>query len=102
MAALRSYPCVIVGLSQEGSAAYVKQNVREGDEIALRHRAGHDGEADVVDCLHDQKCIGQIPQARRWVGRSLAVGDRQKVRVTGFDTNDFGDPTSVEIEIMLL
>jgi tellurite resistance protein len=102
MAALRSYPCVIVGLSREGSAAYVKRNVREGDEITLQHHAGNDGEANVVVCLHDRKCIGQIPQARRWVGRSLAVGDRHKVRVTGFDTDDVGDPTSVEIEIMLL
>jgi tellurite resistance protein len=100
--ALRSYPCLIVGLLYEGRAAYVKQHVREGDEITLQRRPGNAAEADGTDCFHMRQCVGHIPLARQWVSRSLARGDRHSVRVTGFDTNETDELAAVEIEITLL
>jgi tellurite resistance protein len=99
---MRSYPSVILGMPHEGRAAYVKQHVREGDEIALERQPGNPGETDAVACFHGGQCIGHIPKGRQWIGRSLAAGDRHLVRVTGFDANDAGELTSVEIEITVL
>jgi tellurite resistance protein len=99
---MRSYPCMIVGMSDEGRAAYVKQHVQEGDEIVLQRQPGNAGEADAVACFHGRQCIGHIPHGRSWVSRSLAAGDSHLVRVTGFDANDAGELISLEIEITIL
>ena len=93
---MRSYPCLIIGMPHEGRAAYVKQHVREGDEITLA-RQPH-----AVACFHGGHCIGEIPQGRRWVARSLAQDDRHQVRVTGFDRTEVGELAAVEIEITIL
>jgi|GEM_PF-6247557 len=95
---MRSYPCLIIGLSHEGRATYVKQHIREGDEITLQRS----GEPVAIACFHGPNCIGHIPQGRQWVSRSLSEGDRHQVRVTGFDTNDKGEFSGVEIEITIL
>src|SRR5690349_24388635 len=93
---MRSYPCLIIGMPLEGRAAYVKQHVREGDEITLQR------EADKVACFHGGQCIGHIPPGRQWVDRSLAFDDRHQVRVTGFDMMDTGELAAVEIEVTIL
>jgi hypothetical protein len=93
---MRSYPCLIIGMPHEGRAAYVKQHVREGDEITLERQP------DTIMCFHGGQCIGQIPQGRQWVRGSLAQDDRHQVRVTGFDTMETGELAGVEIEITIL
>jgi tellurite resistance protein len=99
---MRSYPCLIVGMPEEGRAAYVKDHVREGDEITLARVAGDPRHPNAVACFHGRRCIGYIPTARPWVGHSLAQGDRHQAKVTGFDTTDGGELSSVEIEITIL
>jgi tellurite resistance protein len=99
---MRSYPCLIIGMPLEGRAGYVKQNVREGDEITLERQPDTSGEPDAVACFHGEHCIGHIPHGRQWVSRSLAQDDGHQVRVTGFDTTEAGDLAAVEIEITIL
>lgn len=99
---MRSYACLIIALPQEDHAAYVKQHVREGDEISLQRQPGNSAAPDAVACFHGRQCIGHIPLGRPWVGRSLAAGDSHKVRITGFDTNDRGGLSGLEIEITIL
>jgi tellurite resistance protein len=89
-------------MPHESGAAYVRQHVREGDEVTLQRRPGKSGEPDAVACFHGRECIGHIPQGRQWVSRSLAQGDRHQVRVTGFDIIDHGEIALVEIEITIL
>ncbi|MGE3877325.1 MAG: hypothetical protein AB7F74_30570, partial [Parvibaculaceae bacterium] len=98
---MRSYPCVIVGLPDEDRAAYVRQHVREGDEITFQRQSGIPGTSDAVACFHGRKRIGHVPQDR-WVSRSLAQGDNHQVKVTGFDITDSGELAAVEIEITIL
>jgi tellurite resistance protein len=86
----------------EGGSAYVKQHIREGDEITLRRQAKISGGPDAVGCFHREHCIGHVPQGRKWVGRSLAQGDAHQVRVTGFDATETGELTAIEIEITIL
>lgn len=98
---MRAYPCVIIFMPGEGRAAYVKNHVREGDEIILGPEPADPHHPNAVACFHGGQCIGHIPAKRRWVGHSLAQGDRHQVRVTGFDTTDGGELSSVEIEITI-
>jgi hypothetical protein len=93
---MRSYPCLIIGMPHEDCAVYMKQHVREGDEITLRRQA------DLVACFHGGRCIGHVPRERQWVEGSLAQDDRYQARVTGFDTTETGEVTAIEIEITIL
>lgn len=99
---MRSYPCLIIGVPAEAPAAYVKQHVREGDQIALRRSTDNSGEPDTVACFHGGNRIGHIPRGRQWVSRLLAQDDSHQVRVTGFDTAETGELAAVEIEITIL
>src|SRR5262249_20593158 len=58
--------------------------------------------ARTVACFHGVQCIGHIPGGYGWVSRSLAEGDRHRVRVTGFDNNGRGELIYVEIEVTIL
>src|SRR4029079_6525173 len=89
-------------MPDEGGSAYVKQHIREGDEITLRRQAKIWGGPDAVACFHGGHRIGHIPQGRKWVARSLAQGDAHHVSVTGLDTTDAGELGAVEIEITIL
>jgi hypothetical protein len=93
---VRSYPCLVVDMPDEIGGAYVKRHLHEGDEITLQRQP------DTVACFHGGQCIGYIPRQLHWVGRSIDDGDRHRVTVTGFDTNDAGELASIEIEISVL
>jgi tellurite resistance protein len=93
---VRSYPCLVVDMPHEGGATYIKRHLHEGDEVILQRQP------DSVACFHDGQCIGYIPRHQGWVGRSIDDGDRHKVTVTGFDTNDAGELASIEIQIEVL
>lgn len=85
---MRSYPCVVVGCSQDVVAL-----VREGDRLTLKRAP------DVVACFHDVGLIGHIPASRSWVARLLDDGDAPEVTVTGFDTDQAGKLAQVEIAV---
>src|SRR6266542_93398 len=93
---LRSYPCLIVDMPLAEGTTYAKRHLHEGDEITFQCQS------DRISCFHDGHCIGFIPRHRQWVSRSIDDGDRHKVTVTGFDTNDAGELTAIEIEIAVL
>jgi tellurite resistance protein len=99
---MRAYPCVVIFIPDEARAAYVKNHIREGDEITLGPEPADSHHPNAVACFHSGQCIGHITAKRQWVGYSLAQGDRHQVRVTGFDTTDGGELASVEIEITIL
>jgi tellurite resistance protein len=93
---LRSYPCLIVDMPLVEGASYAKRHLHEGDEITLQRQS------DRISCFHDGHCIGYIPRHREWVSRSIDDGDRHRVTVTGFDTNDAGELAAIEIDIAVL
>lgn len=99
---MRSYPCVIIGMPHLGCAAYVKQNVREGDELTLGRQPDQSDDPGAIACFHGPQCIGHVPEGYGWVSRSLTQGENHRIRVTGFDSNDQGELMGVEIEITIL
>jgi tellurite resistance protein len=92
---------LIIGMPHEG-ASYVKQHVREGDEITLRREPDNSSDTNAIACFHGEHSIGHIPHGRQWVGRLLAQDDSHRVTVTGFDTTEGGELAAVEIEITIL
>lgn len=98
---MRSHPCLVVDMPKE-AATYLKRHLREGDEITLQRLPDSSDDRHTVACFHGGQCIGYIPSHRHWVSRSIDEGDRHKVTVTGFDTNDAGELTSIEIGIEVL
>lgn len=99
---MRSYPCVIVGMPYEGRGKYVEWNVREGDEVTLRLEPDNPHDSNAVACFHGRHHIGYIPSRKDWVRRPIDEGDTHRVTVTGFDTNEKGELSCVEIEIEIL
>ena len=99
---MRSYPCVVVGLPDEGRADYVAQHVHEGDSILLRREPQNLHNATAVACFHGDRLIGYIPARRTWVAHSLEEGDAHKVTVTGFDIDHGGRLAHVEIDVAIL
>jgi tellurite resistance protein len=99
---ISSYPCVIVGLPYEGRAEYVRRNVREGSEVTLHLEPDNPHDSDAVACFHGRQCIGYIPSEKSWVRRSIREGDTHRITVTGFDTNDDGELSCVEIDVTVL
>lgn len=87
---MRSYPCIVIGL-----VAGAAERVREGDGLTLK------GSPPQVACYHGADLIGHIPPKRDWVARSLADGGSYQVTVTGFDTDQAGKLTGLEIVIAL-
>lgn len=86
----------------EGRGKYVARHVREGDEITLRLEPDNPRDPDAVACYHGRQHIGYIPSRSGWVGRSIKEGDTHLVTVTGFDANEEGELSCVEIEIAIL
>jgi hypothetical protein len=85
---MRSYPCVVVGCSQD-----VVARVREGDRLTLKRAP------DVVACFHDAGLIGHIPSSRSWVAHLLDDGATPEVTVTGFDIDHQGKLAQIEIAV---
>lgn len=73
-----------------------------GDEITLRLEPDNPHDPDAVACFHGRQHVGYIPSRKDWVGRSIKEGDTHQVTVTGFDTNDEGELSCVEIEIAIV
>ncbi len=99
---MRSYPCVVVGLPDEGCADYVARHVHEGDAIRFRRAPQNTQDANAVACFHNDRLIGYIPSRRTWVARSIEDGDIHQVTVTGFDIDHGGKLACVEIDVATL
>lgn len=91
---MRSYPCIVVGLS-----AGTARSLREGDRLTFGPVSENQGG---VACFHDAGLVGHIPAGRSWVARSLADGDRHEVTVTGFDADPAGGLAAVEIAVAIV
>src|SRR5262245_46392697 len=92
----KQYDCSVIGVSDKGRSAYVRDHVSRGDALELVTST-----PDTIAANHHGRMIGYLHTRDDWIGKYLAKAEDHEAHVDELYLDDQGELAGVDITVDL-